>query len=115
MNDVTVLDARVTRIEEDISSGFKRIENLLRQEITDLKTEQIQDLRKQNDRLADDQRRLWDRVNDMERRENLRDGEHGGQHKVLGGIGHFLSAACGGAITWFVTWLAGSGSIPPHH
>jgi len=114
MNDVAALSARVNHLEGDIKSGFERIENLLRQEINDLKTEQINDLRKANDRLADDQRRLWERVGDMERRENRRAGEHGGRNHVLSAIGHFLSAACGGAITWIATWFAGGGA-PPHH
>ncbi len=111
---VAALDSRVTRLENQITLGFERIESLLRQEINDLKAEQINELRKANDRLADDQRRLWDRLVEMEQRENLRVGAQGGGLRVLGAIGHFLSAACGGAITWIATWLAGSGS-PPHH
>jgi hypothetical protein len=113
MTEVAALDARVTRMELQISSGFDRLEGLLRQEITELKTEQISELRKDKDRIADDQRRLWDRLVAMELRENQRVGDHTGQHRVLGGIGHFLSAACGGAITWLVTWFAGG--TPPHH
>jgi hypothetical protein len=112
MTEVAALDARVTRMEIQISSGFDRIEELLRQEINDLKTDQISDLRKINERLADDQRRLWDRLVEMERRENRRAGDHSGQSRVLGGIGHFLSAAAGGVITWLATWLSGG---PPHH
>lgn len=111
MTEVALLDARVTRLEDQITDGFSRIEGLLRQEINDIKTEQISDLREANKRLADDQRRLWDRVVEMERRENRRAGEGVGQHRVLGGIGHFLSAGLGGAITWLATWFAGG---PPH-
>lgn len=107
MSEVAALDARVTRMEEQISSGFNRLEGLLRQEITELKNEQINDLKKSNERLADDQRRLWDRVVEMERRENRRAGDSSGQNRVFGAIGHFLSAACGGAITWLATWLVG--------
>jgi hypothetical protein len=113
-NEIAVLDQRVTRMEVQISAGFAEIKELLRQEITDLKTDQISDLRKTNERLADDQRRLWDRVVEMERRENRRAGDHNGQSRVLGAIGHFLSAAAGGVITWLATWLTGGGS-PPHH
>lgn len=113
MTEVAALDARVTRLEDQITSGFERIENLLRQEISDLKTEQISELRKDKDRIADDQRRLWDRLVEMERRENRRAGDHTGQHRVLGGIGHFLSAGLGGLITWLATWF--SGNPPPHH
>lgn len=107
MNEVTALDARVTHLEEDIRAGFERVEKLLRHEINDLKTEQIKDLRDQNNRVADDQRRLWDRLVEMERRENRRAGDHSGQHRIISGIALFLSTACGGAITWLVTWLLG--------
>lgn len=114
MTEIAAVNERVNRLEGQITTGFDRLENLLRQEINDLKTEQIKDLREANTRLADDQRRLWERVFEMERRENLRAGDQGGQHRVLGAIGHFLSAACGGAITWLATWFVG-GSPPPHH
>ncbi len=113
MTEVAALDARVTRLEDQITTGFNEIKGLLRQEISDLKGEQINELRKANERLADDQRRLWDRVTEMERREVRRAGEGTGQHRVLGGIGHFLSAGLGGAITLLATWL--SGGTPPHH
>ena len=115
MSEVAALDARVTRMEQQISSGFDRLEGLLRQEITELKTEQINDLKKHLERLADDQRRAWDRIVEMERRENRRAGDHSGQHRVLGAIGHFVSAACGGAITWLATYFSNTGGNPPHH
>lgn len=115
MTELAALDQRVTRLEGQISSGFDRIESLLRQEITDLKTEQIKDLRENNSRLADDQRRLWDRITAMESRENQRVGEHGGQHRVLGAVWAFVCAACGGIITLFGTWFMGGNSPPPHH
>jgi len=113
MTEVAALDARVTRMEQQITSGFNRLEGLLRQEITELKTEQINDLKKTNERLADDQRRLWDRVVEMERRENRRAGDSTGQYRVIGAIGHFVSAALGAAITYLATWF--SGGSPPHH
>lgn len=116
MNDASVvaLDSRVTRLETQISDGFDRVETLLRQEISDLKTEQITDLRKANERLADDQRRLWERLVDMERRENRRAGDHSGTARVLTAVGHLISAALGGVITWAATYFS-SGAPPPHH
>ena len=120
MTEIAALDARVTRLENQINSGFERIEQMLRQEIGDLKKEQISDLRElilslvgdlreAHTRIADDQRRLWDRVVDLEKRETMRTGGH----RMLSSIGHFLSAAVGGLMTWAVTWL--SGSPPAHH
>lgn len=64
----------------------------------------------QNERLADDQRRLWDLIHKLE----LRDSQRVGGNRVLGSIGRFLSAAAGGFITWLATWLS-SGPAPPHH
>lgn len=112
---VAALDSRITRVENEITQGFQRIEGLLQREISDLKSEQIAELRKTNERLADDQRRLWDRLSAMENRETLRVGERGGQTRIFSAVGHFISAACGGAVTWLVTWLSGSGGSPPHH
>lgn len=112
MTEVAALDARVTRLEGQITDGFDRIEGLLRQEINDLKAEQISELRKANDRLADDQRRLWDRLIDVERREHGRDETSSGQSRILGGVGHFLSAIAGGAIAWLATLF--TGGTPPH-
>lgn len=115
MNDAAVhaLDARVTRIEDQITDGFGRVEALLRQEINDLKTEQINDLRKANERLADDQRRLWERVFEMERRETRRSGHQSGAARVLSALGHLFSAGIGGVIAWAASYF--SGGSPPHH
>src|SRR5579859_4153875 len=112
MSEVAAIEARVDRIENKITSGLERIENLLRQEITDLKKEQIDDLKKLIERLADDQRRMWEKLFEMERRENRRVGEHGGQNRVLSALWHFLSAAGGGFITWLATFLS-NGTPPP--
>ncbi len=109
MSDVAALDARVTRLEAAITAGFERLERLLRTEISDLKTEQITDLREANKRLADDQRRLWEALRDLERRESQRVGGR----RVLSSIGHFLSAGVGALLTWIATWL--SSGRPPSH
>ncbi len=91
---------------DHIEGMIERVEALIKQEISDLKTEQIKDLREANTRLADDQRRLWDRVVELERREVERAGERGGQHKIISAIWAFFIAAAGGAVTWFATWLS---------
>ena len=108
MTEVAQLEGRVTRLEEQITAGFLRIEDLLRQRIDDLKDEQIADLKAQIARLADDQRRIWDTLHAMQ----LRDSQRAGGNKMLAAIGHFLSAAVGGVVTWLGTWLSGA---PPHH
>jgi hypothetical protein len=109
MSEVVALESRVTRLENQITAGFEKIEGLLRSEISDLKSEQITDLREANKRLADDQRRLWERLSDLERRENMRIGSH----RQISAIAHFVSAALGGLLTWALTWMT-SGRVPPH-
>jgi regulator of replication initiation timing len=116
MSEVAALDQRVSRLESQIVDGIDRIEKLLRQEINDLKTEQIKDLREQNTRLADDQRRLWDRLTEVERRENRRAGVEGHSSRLMGGLGHFLTALAASGLTWIATLFSGSGgNVPPHH
>jgi len=107
MTEVAALEGRVTRLETQISEGFNRIENMLQREISDLKTDQISDLKKANERIADDQRRAWDAIESLRRREDQR---FGGERK-LGSISHFLAGGFGAAITWVGTWLA-SGRAP---
>lgn len=43
-----------------LHEAVQRVEDKIDKEIADLKNEQIADLKKQVDRLADDQRRLWE-------------------------------------------------------
>ena len=107
MTEVAALDARVTRMETQITEGFNRIENMLQREISDLKTDQISDLKEQNKRIADDQRRAWDAIESLRRREDQR---YGGERK-LGSITHFLAGGIGAAITWVAT-LISSGRAP---
>lgn len=64
---------------ENLESLIERVEGLIKQEIQDLKKEQIADLRRENERLADDQRRLWEAVRELEADRNR---AHGGG-KVL--------------------------------
>jgi hypothetical protein len=103
------LEGRVSRLEEQITAGFERIETLFRQQLVDLKTEQIADLKDRYERLADDQRRLWDLIHKLE----LRDSARTGSSKAIAAVGHFFSASVGGVVTWLATWLAGG--APPHH
>jgi hypothetical protein len=115
MSEVAALESRVTRLEDQIVDGIERIEKLLRQEINDLKTEQIKDLREQNTRLADDQRRIWDKITQAEAREYTRSGEQGHSKRIMGGLGHFLTALCAAGLTWLATLFSGGGNVPPHH
>lgn len=102
------LKERVDRLEGAFTDGLDRIETLIRQEIKDLKSEQLADIKQTIDRverdlkddhrrLADDQRRLWDRLTALERRENERTGGFRTMHAawmsisgILGGLIAFL-------------------------
>jgi len=107
MTDIPALETRVTRIEDQIAAGFSRIESLLRSEINDLKTEQITDLREANKRLADDQRRLWEHVGQIE----LRDGQRTGSSRAFERMWNFGAALIGGGIAIAGSWL--SSRVPP--
>jgi hypothetical protein len=113
MTEVAALDNRVTALEAALTQSLARIETLIRQEIQDLKSDQLTEIKrsldrierdatKTTDRLADDQRRLWEAVRTLERRENLRTGTG----KAMGSIGHFFSAGLGGLISAVATWLS---------
>ena len=106
---IVALEGRVTRLEVACNDGFSRIEMLLRQEINDLKAEQISELRKSLDRLADDQRRVWEQIYDLQRQNNQRIGSG----RTIGGISNFISAIIGGVITAAATYLSAGGRPHP--
>jgi len=85
--DVTLISNRLENLEGLIG----RIEALIVKEIDDLKSEQIADLRRENERLADDQRRLWEAVRTLETDRNR---AHGGA-KVISGLMTFIASIAG--------------------
>lgn len=109
MTEVAALEDRVTRLEGQILEGFKRIEDMLRSEIKDLKDEQIKDLREGNKRLADDQRRAWEAIESLRRHEDQRYGAE----RTKGAIWYFFCAAIGSIVTAIIAWLS-KGGTPPH-
>lgn len=128
--EIVALDGRVTILETTIPAALLRIENLIRQEIHDLKTEQLgdikvsidrverdtkitldrieRDIKKEVDRIADDQRRLWEHVGKLELRESQR---YGGDRK-LGAVWNFVWAVISSLVTFLAAWL--SFGRPPH-
>jgi predicted nucleic acid-binding Zn-ribbon protein len=116
---VSALEGRVTHLETALTQSLARIEGLIRQEIQDLKTEQLSDIKKtierverdlktEFSRLATDQGRLWDRITDLEKRDNLRTGSS----RAIDRMWNFFSALLGGAIAISGSWL--SSGKPPH-
>lgn len=122
---VHALAERITSLEGDFRESLRQLQDLILREIKDLKNEQLadmkaamarieRDLKDEHTRLADDQRRLWERLNDLERRENQRIGAA----KSRGSAWHIFSAMIGGLITVtgtaIVNWLS-RGAPPPAH
>jgi len=101
MSEVSQLEERVSRLEHKIDDGFAQ----LRLQLVPLlvREEQVNAQQKTLDRLAEDQRRLWDLVHAMQLVESARVG----RGKVLTSVAHFLSAGMGALATWLATWLAG--------
>ena len=59
-------EAQVTQQLEHLTASIDRLEQLIMREIQDLKSEQIADLRRHIERLADDQRRAWEAIRTIE-------------------------------------------------
>lgn len=66
---MTMTEAGEDRINlklENLGDQVSELKDLILREITDLKNEQIADLRRDNERLADDQRRSWEAIRSLE-------------------------------------------------
>lgn len=104
--ETAALENRVSRLESEVSNGFSRVESLLRDQISDLKKEQIKDLKDLIIWLADDQRRLWKQIGELQKRELVR---YGGERK-LGSLWHFVTGIVGGLSGALATYF----STRPH-
>ena len=109
---IPVLEERVARLEHGVTAGLERIENIIRQEIQDLKSDQLKDIKASIDRverdlkgdhqrLADDQRRLWEAVRTLEKSNN----ERIGGTKTASAVAHLTSGTVGGTIAAIVAWM----------
>lgn len=95
-SDVKLISTRL----ESMEGLIERIEALLQKEISDLKTEQIADLRRQIERIADDQRRAWEAIRSLENDSNR---AHGGGKVLTGLITGFISIVGSSAAAVFIT------------
>lgn len=94
--------SRIAAIETAVTgltSAVGRLEALIREEIQDLKREQIADLRKANDRLADDQRRAWEAIRELEKNRS----GISAAFKTAHAISSLIVALIGGAVGSIVT------------
>lgn len=98
--------AKLDNLAVKVDALDKKIEN----EVRDLKTEQIADLRRSFDRLADDQRRLWDRLVTVENDRSRTIGKSGAIQGILVTGASFLSAS----VAVLLQRLLGGGGPPVH-
>jgi hypothetical protein len=93
-----------------LNATVQRLENLIEKKVGDLKTEQIADVKAAINRIADDQRRIWEAVRALERQASeqvraieLRASEkvqalelqasgQGGAFRVIHGVAVFLGS-----------------------
>lgn len=80
---------------DSLHEAIARVEKKIDQEIADLKQEQIADLRVAIDRIADDQRRLWEAVRALETDRN----QDKGSWRVIQGITGLVAGSVGAALT----------------
>ena len=105
MSELAAVESRVAHLEGSIGGiqqALARIEGLIRTEVNDLKNEQIAQAFKAIERIADDQRRLWDNVGKLE----LRDGQRTGGSKAMDRVWSAVAMMIGAAITFAGSWLS---------
>lgn len=112
--EMTGINSRMDSLESRVDDGFartddgiKRLEGLIIREINDLKQEQLNDHKKQIDRLADDQRRIWDHVHDQDK---VAAKQKGGI-EALFSAGNLIAVMLGGILTVIAAKLLG---VPMH-
>jgi hypothetical protein len=96
---IDLLERRVNSLEQAITDGLTRIETLLRQQIQDIKGEQLKDLKDNYQRLADDQRRSWDAIRELEKARS----QTAGGARVIDRIWTVVGAP---AAAFVIAWLA---------
>ena len=92
--------AAMTAQLDNMQATLARLEKKIDTEIAELKTEQIAQLRAENTRLADDQRRMWEALRNLE---NDRSAERGSK-RAINSLTHTVSGLFGGAFGAFATW-----------
>lgn len=106
------LETRIERIEDAVTAGLDGVKDFIKQEIQELKTEQLHDIKSSidrverdskaaHDRLADDQRRAWDAIRALEADRFRRQGGAG----AMKALWTSLTAVIGGGVGAFIAWL----------
>jgi chromosome segregation ATPase len=112
--ELSGLTTRVGTLETRVDSGFDRLEQLFKQEINDLKQEQLSDAKREITRLGDDQRRIWDELHSQSRLMTQRDAQREARHEsqkeakeTIFNMGNLIALLFGGVLTAIATWLLG--------
>jgi hypothetical protein len=117
----SALETRVTALEGAVNKGLDEIKELIHDEIQELKNEQLKeikasidrverDVREENKRLADDQRRLWDAVRALEADRNA----NAGAAVTKRSYSHVITGLLSGGGVAFIAWLLGRIGLGPH-
>lgn len=81
---------------------------MLRRSITDLKTEQITDLREANKRLGEEVRRAWEAIERL----RARDEQRAGGNRALERVWNVISGLVGAAAALVGWWLTAGRAHP---
>lgn len=94
--EIRGLTAGQSRVEVALEAAVSRLESLIRSEIILLKNEHLARIERDFERLADDQRRSWDAIRLLERRDAERTGGNKTWHAVVAGTIGLVAAVLGG-------------------
>lgn len=97
---VRTLEASFTRTEAIIERTFAELKAMIKDEVLRLKNDQLAEIRKEAERLADDQRRSWEAIRALERNEN----ERKGGFKIIHALWAAVLAALGAIATLLVAY-----------
>ncbi len=87
---------------EHLTASVQRLEGLIVREIQELKSEQIADLRRQNERLADDQRRAWEAIRHLENKCSQYYGGMKMAHTITATVSALIGASIAAVIAKFI-------------
>lgn len=87
---------------EHLTEGMARLEALISREIQELKSEQIADLKRQNERLADDQRRAWEAIRNIENKGNQYYGGVKVMHAIVATVSGLFGAGIAAVLAKFI-------------
>jgi hypothetical protein len=89
---LAALGGAIEHIQKSMEGSVARLEALIAREIGEIKTEQIADSKRSIERLADDQRRMWEALRVIETRQ----ADQGGAFRAIHGFAIFAGSLVSG-------------------